>query len=114
MYLFSLSSSWLTSHVPGVTVQSMPNMSCALRQGGEQQQGVVRAVQLECRCMQHECSRQAEAIQLLEAAADQRRMQERQQEHHFWDIAREALGKSAISLCAGMTIIACFRGCIVA
>ena len=73
-------------------------MSCALRQGAEQQQGVVRAVQLECRCMQHECSRQAEAIQLLEAAANQRRMQERQQEHHFWDIAREALGKSAIAL----------------
>ncbi|KAL3142038.1 hypothetical protein ABBQ32_004670 [Trebouxia sp. C0010 RCD-2024] len=63
-------------------------------QGGEQQQGVVRAVQLECGCMQHECSRQAEAIQLLEAAADKRRMQERQQEHHFWDISREALGKS--------------------
>ena len=69
-------------------------LSCALRQGGEQQQGVVRAVQLECGCMQHECSRQAEAIQLLEAAADKRRMQERQQEHHFWDISREALGKS--------------------
>ncbi|KAL3153518.1 hypothetical protein ABBQ38_011849 [Trebouxia sp. C0009 RCD-2024] len=62
-------------------------------QGGEEQQGVVRAVQLECRCMQHECSRQAEAIQLLETAADKRRMQERQQEHDFWDIAREALGK---------------------
>lgn len=69
-------------------------MSCSLVQDGEQHQGVVRAVQLECRCMQHECSRQAEAIQLLEAAANQRRMQERQQEHDFWDVAREALGKS--------------------
>ena len=67
-------------------------------QGAVQQQGVVRAVQLECRCMQHECSRQAAAIQLLESAADTRRMQERQQEHHFWDVAREALGKlSSIS-----------------
>lgn len=76
-----------------LVVQSRPDMSCALQQGGEEQQGVVRAVQLECRCMQHECSRQAEAIQLLETAADKRRMQERQQEHDFWDIAREALGK---------------------
>ena len=64
-----------------------------------QQQYVVRAVQLECRCMQHECTRQAAAIQLLEAAADRRRMQERQQEHHFWDVAREALGKLAYYNC---------------
>ncbi len=43
--------------------------------------------------MQHECSRQASAIQLLESAADRRRMEERRSEHDFWDVAREALGK---------------------
>ncbi|KAL0021859.1 hypothetical protein WJX77_009077 [Trebouxia sp. C0004] len=56
------------------------------------QQFVVRAVQLECKCMQHECSRQASAIQLLESAADRRRMEERRLQHDFWDVAREALG----------------------
>ena len=61
-------------------------------QGVVQQQFVVRAVQLECKCMQHECSRQASAIQLLESAADQRRMEERRLQHDFWDVAREALG----------------------
>ena len=64
----------------------------AQMQGMVQQQSVVRAVQLECRCMQHECSRQASAIQLLESAADRHRMQERRLEHDFWDVAREALG----------------------
>ena len=58
-----------------------------------QPQRMVRAVQLECRCLQHECSRQAAAIQLLEAAADRRRMQERRLEHDFWEVAREALGE---------------------
>ena len=62
-------------------------------QGAVQQQHVVRAVRLECKCMQHECSRQASAIQLLETAADRRRMQERRLEHDFWDVAREILGK---------------------
>ena len=61
-------------------------------QGVVQQQHVVRALQLECKCMQHECSRQAAAIQILETAADRRRMQERRLEHNFWDVAREALG----------------------
>ena len=71
-----------------------PHEPCDVQlQGVVQQQCVVRAVQLECRSMQHECSRQAAAIQLLESAADRRRMQERQQEHHFWDVAREVLGK---------------------
>ncbi|DBA78126.1 TPA: hypothetical protein ACH3X2_008097 [Trebouxia sp. C0005] len=61
-------------------------------QGVVQQQFVVRAVQLECTCMQHECSRQGSAIQLLESAADRRRMEERRLQHDFWDVAREALG----------------------
>ncbi len=66
--------------------------------GMVQQQFVVRAVQLECKCMQHECSRQASAIQLLEAAADRRRMEERRLQHDFWDVAREALGMIVMSL----------------
>jgi len=67
-------------------------------QGVVQQQFVVRAVQLECKCMQHECSRQASAIQLLESAADQRRMKERRLQHDFWDVAREALGMMSLSM----------------
>ena len=67
-------------------------------QGVVQQQFVVRAVQLECKCMQHECSRQASAIPLLESAADQRRMKERRLQHDFWDVAREALGMMSLSM----------------
>lgn len=72
-------------------------------QGVVQQQFVVRAVQLECKCMQHECSRQASAIQLLEAAADRRRMEERRLQHDFWDMAREALGMIIICIACSMT-----------
>ncbi len=72
-------------------------------QGVVQQQFVVRAVQLECKCMQHESSRQASAIQMLEAAADRRRMEERRLQHDFWDVAREALGMIVISSACSMT-----------
>lgn len=70
-------------------------------QGVVQQQFVVRAVQLECTCMQHECSRQGSAIQLLESAADRRRMEERRLQHDFWDVAREALGTMSLNMFIG-------------
>ena len=75
-------------------------------QGTVQQRFVVRAVQLECKCQQHECSQQASAIQLLESAADRRRMEERRLEHDFWDVAREALGMHTYSLTTRGT---CYR-----
>lgn len=59
---------------------------------------VARAVQTECKCMQHEASRQASAMQLLESVADKRRMEERSLEHDFWESAREALGKLLLCL----------------
>ena len=62
-------------------------------QGLVQQQAVVHGVQVECKCMQHECARQGCAIQLLESAADRRRLEERSAEHDFWEVAREALGE---------------------
>ena len=75
-------------------------------QGVVQQQHVVRALQLECKCMHRECSRQAAAIQILESAADRRRMQERRQEHNFWDVAREALGTIHVLMttCQGVSM----------
>ena len=82
-------SQLVTCSLSGVSVQM---------QGVVQQQFVVRAVQLECKCMQHECSRQASAIQLLEAAADRRRMEERRLQHDFWDVAREALGMTSLNM----------------
>ena len=63
-----------------------------MMQGMVQQQYVAKAVQTECKAMQHEASRQASAMQLLESAADKRRMEERSLEHDFWESAREALG----------------------
>ena len=62
-----------------------------------QQHNVVEAVKTECRCMQHEASRQASAMQLLESIADKRRMEERSLEHDFWESAREALGTSSLN-----------------
>ena len=64
-----------------------------------QQQRTVRAVQLECKCMQHECARQAAAIQLLETAADRRRMHERRLQRDFRELATEALGLSSATCC---------------
>lgn len=72
---------------------SCDSLRILMLQGMVQQQYVVKAVQTECKVMQHEASRQASAMQLLESAADKRRMEERSLEHDFWESAREALGK---------------------
>ena len=70
-----------------------------------QQQLVVRAVQMECRLMQQEASRQASAMQLLESMADKHRMKERSLEHHFWEASRQSLGAPRCHSCPLVSVV---------
>lgn len=76
------------------------------------QQDVVKAVQIECRCMQHEAARQASAMQLLESMADRRQVEERNLEHDSWESAREALGKFGLVLLLTQMLAAACSFCL--